>query len=567
MNTSKKLLLVIMFLLVSTDAKAVPAPQLVDPSRVKEQFEEHRFDPDVKPRITVQEAVAVKAPKGAEKIKINLSEIKIKDMNVYTAAEINAIYADKIGKTITLADLYVIAQEITRKYRNDGYVLTQLVVPPQTIDKKGKIELRAVEGFISTIAVEGTRNDKEKALIESYLNKIDRTKALNIRDLEHALLLVNSIPGVSARSILSPSANKVGGADLSVIVEHKAYKGSLGLNNFGTKYLGMTQASSEMSFHSLLGNNERITTQFVVAPDRHEGAEMFYASAGYSQPINSYGTSMTLSGNNANTKPGSSLASFDAKGRSTGVVARLDHPIVRSRDFNLRSNIEFNYTNTRSKDNLGGPVIRDRTRVVRVGGSVDGLDTLFNAGYNSLAITASKGIDVMNATNKHQDDTTSPDSNGNQFEKIEAEIMRQQLITNDISLFLAAKGQLANGGLLSGEGFGVGGINWGRGYDNSEIVGDDGYAVKGELQWTDPVRVDFVSGYSVFAFYDLGKTWSDTASLPLDKQTRTSTGLGLRADVTEDVSANAIIAVPINREVAAEGDDNPRIFAGISKTF
>lgn len=546
---------------------AVPAPQLVDPSRVKEQFEEHRFDPDVKPRITVQEAVAVKAPKGAEKIKINLSEIKIKDMNVYTAAEINAIYADKIGKTITLADLYVIAQEITRKYRNDGYVLTQLVVPPQTIDKKGKIELRAVEGFISTIAVEGTRNDKEKALIESYLNKIDRTKALNIRDLEHALLLVNSIPGVSARSILSPSANKVGGADLSVIVEHKAYKGSLGLNNFGTKYLGMTQASSEMSFHSLLGNNERITTQFVVAPDRHEGAEMFYASAGYSQPINSYGTSMTLSGNNANTKPGSSLASFDAKGRSTGVVARLDHPIVRSRDFNLRSNIEFNYTNTRSKDNLGGPVIRDRTRVVRVGGSVDGLDTLFNAGYNSLAITASKGIDVMNATNKHQDDTTSPDSNGNQFEKIEAEIMRQQLITNDISLFLAAKGQLANGGLLSGEGFGVGGINWGRGYDNSEIVGDDGYAVKGELQWTDPVRVDFVSGYSVFAFYDLGKTWSDTASLPLDKQTRTSTGLGLRADVTEDVSANAIIAVPINREVAAEGDDNPRIFAGISKTF
>jgi len=105
MNTSKKLLLVIMFLLVSTDAKAVPAPQLVDPSRVKEQFEEHRFDPDVKPRITVQEAVAVKAPKGAEKIKINLSEIKIKDMNVYTAAEINAIYADKIGKTITLADL------------------------------------------------------------------------------------------------------------------------------------------------------------------------------------------------------------------------------------------------------------------------------------------------------------------------------------------------------------------------------------------------------------------------------------------------------------------------------
>lgn len=556
-----------MFLLVSTDAKAVPAPQLVDPSRVKEQFEEHRFDPDVKPRITVQEAVAVKAPKGAEKIKINLSEIKIKDMNVYTAAEINAIYADKIGKTITLADLYVIAQEITRKYRNDGYVLTQLVVPPQTIDKKGKIELRAVEGFISTIAVEGTRNDKEKALIESYLNKIDRTKALNIRDLEHALLLVNSIPGVSARSILSPSANKVGGADLSVIVEHKAYKGSLGLNNFGTKYLGMTQASSEMSFHSLLGNNERITTQFVVAPDRHEGAEMFYASAGYSQPINSYGTSMTLSGNNANTKPGSSLASFDAKGRSTGVVARLDHPIVRSRDFNLRSNIEFNYTNTRSKDNLGGPVIRDRTRVVRVGGSVDGLDTLFNAGYNSLAITASKGIDVMNATNKHQDDTTSPDSNGNQFEKIEAEIMRQQLITNDISLFLAAKGQLANGGLLSGEGFGVGGINWGRGYDNSEIVGDDGYAVKGELQWTDPVRVDFVSGYSVFAFYDLGKTWSDTASLPLDKQTRTSTGLGLRADVTEDVSANAIIAVPINREVAAEGDDNPRIFAGISKTF
>lgn len=563
------LLSVAVILLSPVSAQALPATpsSQADPSRVQGQFEDKRFDSVVKPKINIKETALTEAPKGADKIKMILSGIKLSGAQIYTVDEIQKLYTDRIGQTITLADLYTIAQEITRKYRNDGYVLTQVVVPPQTIGKKGTAELRIVEGYIADISIEGTKSEKEKLLVTSYLNRLDKDKALNIKDLEHALLLMNSTPGIVARSVLSPSVSKIGAADLAVIVDHKAYEGSFGLNNYGTKYLGETQASTEMSFNSLLGNNEKITTQFVITPSSETLQELFYVSAAYSQPINQYGTSFTLSANNTNTTPGSTLDLYDTKGRSNTITARFDHPIVRNRSFNVKSNIQFDYTNSRSKDNLGAPVVRDRTRVVRLGGSVDFLDTLFKAGYNSISLTASRGVDVMNATDEQQGDTTRPDSDGNNFKKIEAEIIRQQLISNSISLLLAAKGQLSAGPLLSSEEFGFGGINWGRGYDNSEIIGDDGYAAKAEIQWNDPVKVDFVDSYSVFAFYDLGKTWNNDASFPLDKQTRTSTGLGLRADIAEDVTANAILALPLNREVLAEGDDNPRIFAGISKSF
>jgi len=562
----KRISLILMFVLaLPISAKA--QQQQVDPSRVRERMEEGRFDASIKPKVTIKETSSINAPAGADKIKLNLSKIKISGVTVYTADEIKKLYEDKLGKTITLTDVYAIANKIMMKYRNDGYVLTQVVVPPQTIGDKGVVELQVVEGFIDKFSVEGAADEGEKTFIEAYLEKIDNNKALRMGDLEHALLLVNTIPGVSARSVLSPSTSKVGAADLTVIIEHKAYEGSFGLNNYGTKYLGPIQADSKIAFNSLFGNDEQISLGMVWAPDDEKWQEMFYVSASYIQPISSSGTILTLSADNTNTKPGDIFETLDAKGRAVSLSARLDQPLVRSRGFNVNGNVAFDYTNSRSKDNLGGPIVNDRIRVARVGVDISFLDTLGSAGYNSIQVKYSNGVDAFNATDKHQGDTTRPNSQGNQFKKIEAELSRQQLITNDISVLLAAKGQLSNGPLLSGEEFGFGGISWGRGYDGSEIIGDDGYAAKGEIHWREPVKSDFVESYSVFAFYDIGKTWNDDASAPLEEQIRTSTGLGLKANVTEDVRADVVLAFPINRDVASEGDRNPRLFAGVSREF
>ncbi len=47
------------------------------------------------------------APAGAENIAINLEELQIDGVNIYTAEDLDPIYKDKLGSKISLADVYV----------------------------------------------------------------------------------------------------------------------------------------------------------------------------------------------------------------------------------------------------------------------------------------------------------------------------------------------------------------------------------------------------------------------------------------------------------------------------
>ena len=60
------------------------------------------------------------------------------------------------------------------------------------------------------------------------------------------------------------------------------------------------------------------------------------------------------------------------------------------------------------------------------------------------------------------------------FFKMEAEIQRLQRVFSELNVLFGVKGQWANNALSSTEEFSVGGMNYGRGFDSSEIIGDDG---------------------------------------------------------------------------------------------
>lgn len=137
-----------------------------------------------------------------------------------------------------------------------------------------------------------------------------------------------------------------------------------------------------------------------------------------------------------------------------------------------------------------------------------------------------------------------------------------------MNVLFGLKGQLSNDAQLSSEEFGFGGKDYGRGYDPSEIVGDDGYAGKIELQWNQPYDLDFVDKYHVYTFFDAGRVWNNdpvTASQGID--TATSTGLGVRATFAKDVNAGLMIAYPLDRSVQTTGNQGPRIFFNLSKDF
>lgn len=517
------------------------------------------------PKVEVKTPNAAGAPAGADKIKLTLKNVSFDGMTVYTPAELQGVYADKIGKQITLADVYTIANALTAKYRNDGYILTQVVVPPQTIDG-GNVNLRVVEGFIDNVTVDGVADDSEREMIKVYADRARTSRAMNVHDLEQAVLLINDLPGVTARSVLSPSPNKVGAADLRIIVERNRFDGLVSLDNYGSRYLGQYEATAAFAANSLLGLNERIGTQLVYAPGREMDKELLFGDISYSQPVGRFGTKIELNGALTSTDPGYTLSEFDINGRSVFLSAKVDQPIIRTRALNWGVYGLLDGRNVDTDSNIEA-TRTDHIRALRIGSEVDYLDTFFGAGYNTFNIELSKGLGILGAS--QQGDANMSRTLGDpKFSKVEMEFQRLQRLTNKANLLVGVKGQHSTDNLLSSEEFGVGGSSYGRGYDPSEIVGDDGVAGKLEVQFNNPIAWNLVDTYQLYGFLDGGRVWNGDATTSADKKiSLSSTGVGIRATFPAQTQAGAYIAIPLSRDVQSMGDQDARFYFNVAQPF
>lgn len=543
------------------------ATRAADPSRAQKNILDQQIKPQLSPVYEVKSAAMQKAPAGAENIKFVLQNLMIEGATAYPQTDIQALYADQIGKEITLADVYTIANTITNKYRNEGYILTQVVVPPQEIEG-GNVKLGIVEGFVEKIAIEGETKESEAEQIRRYAENVTMKGVLNSKDLERNLLLINDLPGVTARTILSPSKTTVGASDMTIIVERDREEASLGFDNYGSRYLGAYQGTAIGTLNSYFGQNERINGQFVLSGDQDRLDELAFGSASYEQPITRDGTTIRAQASYARTRPGYDLKEFDVRGRSEYFILGVSHPCIRTRDQSLYVRGSFDARNVSSKNNVES-TRKDKIRSVRAGINYQVIDTVVGVGANAVDFEISQGIGLLGASDKG-DDNLSRERGDPQYTKANVQAQRLQRLSNKTNLLIAAEAQISADPLLSSEEFGVGGFGMGigRGYDPSEIVGDDGIAGKIELQFNQPVPIPELHDYQLFTFFDTGRVWNQDATSSSDKRNSLSSfGVGIRADITEQTKAGFAVAKPLTREIDTRNDRDIRLLFNLNHEF
>ena len=192
------------------------------------------------------------APAGAAEVRFVLAAVQVDGVTVYSAAEIRSSYADLLGTEITLARVYELAAAFTRKYRNDGYVLSQVVVPQQAI-RAGAVRLQAIEGYVASIRIQGEVLGP-RADLDAYTERIRASRPLRAADLERNLLLVNELAGLTARATLSPAAEP-GASDLTIDVSQRRARGAIGLSNRGSKSLGPWRVDASGEAYALLARS------------------------------------------------------------------------------------------------------------------------------------------------------------------------------------------------------------------------------------------------------------------------------------------------------------------------
>ena len=145
------------------------------------------------------------------------------------------LYADMLGREISLAAVYDLARRITAKYGAAGYVLSRAIVPPQNLGPRGAVvRIQVVEGYVDQVIWPMEKLARYRDFFTDYTARIVADRPANIRTLERYLLLANDLPGLKFSTTLKPSATNPNASMLVVEVKEKTFDAIARIDNRGT---------------------------------------------------------------------------------------------------------------------------------------------------------------------------------------------------------------------------------------------------------------------------------------------------------------------------------------------
>jgi hemolysin activation/secretion protein len=337
---------------------------------------------------------------------------------------------------------------------------------------------------------------------------------------------------------------------------------NLSVDNSGSKYIGPWTANAHIDVADTIGpftqTSLSLSTDFENELKNIEISQLI--------PLNSDGIKMVATAGYTKGHPGFTLEPEDVHSDTLRLGLGAGWDVIRQRTQNLNIFTGLDYQNA-DTDVLGGfPFVRDHTRTLKVFGHFDNQDRY--AGTSVLEGTLSHGLDILGASQPN-DPLLSRLKGRPDYTKIEASAYRYQNIDEDWNAIIGATGQYSATPLLSAQEFGFGGQAFGRAYDPSELVGDQGVGFKTEIRYDG--LIDLYDGRHAqpYAFYDIGKIWNlDLGEPPADSAA--SAGLGLRYPLPYNLGLDFSLAQPLTRKADApqygNGND-PRFVMFLSGNF
>ncbi|MEN3373959.1 ShlB/FhaC/HecB family hemolysin secretion/activation protein [Dechloromonas sp. ZS-1] len=508
-------------------------------------------------------------PEQAGQVKLNLKSLTFSGNTAFTSDELSVLAADLLGKEITLLDIYRLRDAITKKYGDAGFGLSKAIVPEQRIQAEGMVQLQVIEGFVDEVIIEGG-NDVQQEYLAYMGEKIKAERPLKASTLERYLLLANDRFAIKVTSTLRQSEKTPAASTLILKVEEAPkFDGGASIDNRGTKAVGKNQFNGDVSINGLLGRASKTTVGYATV---EQGSELQYWSLNHTELLSNEGTALTFGYTNSLSKPGTTaLRLLDQTSKSEGWSAKVSHPFIRTRQENLTAHVKYDQKDTESLS-LNATTSFDKIRSVRIGLNYDNADAY--EGINQALLEYSHGIQGLGSTDNNSPLKSRADGRPD-YQKITINLSRKQELSyfspmlSKFSVNAALMGQYSDRGLLSSEECGLGGQQFGRAYDASEIMGDSCMAGSLELRYTLNTQDTPFQYAQLYTFYDGGQTTNHTPLNATDKKSKslTSSGLGVRYGLGKYMTGSVEYSKPMTRDVANENNRDARVFASIAVRF
>ncbi len=461
-----------------------------------------------------------------------LSATVIDGSRAYTPTQLFAAYRDQLGRPITTASTQAIVAQIEALYLRDGYSRPELRLD-EALAANGILRVAVFEAQITRVVFSGDAGPHAVRL-EELASDLSLRVPLQTTDLQATLQAMRNLPGLTVRANTRRDESRRNAYALTVATEYKPLDATIQISNRGTRGIGPMFVSNQLVANGLLGQRERIGLFASAATDSDE---YFGGGAFVDIPVTADDTHLSVTAFRSRSNPTEepdrndhydrqrmslrALGTLDAAAwADVGWSASFDwddHDITRD-DARLR-------TETLGVLELGGRISG------RVGSSSEYL----------LGLQVRRGLDGFG-----------------DFLLTRLQFTELLQFAQRWSVRLDALGQQSADVLPDCERYRIGGERLGRGFEITQMAGDQGFGAKAELRREMTGAAARLGKASLYGFYDFAAAWKQDEP---GRESAATAGIGLAVEYWR-LSGFLEVAKPLTH-ADIEGDRDTKVFAEV----
>ncbi len=434
--------------------------------------------------------------------------------------------------------------------RNEGAFAAKVYILPQDIIDH-TITLNVIEGHLAEngVVLEHSSSRVNSEVIRNQLvHTLKPGSKITSDKFERAIYLTNDLPGIAGTENLLFPAAKVGEAGLEVITRDEALvSGNVSYDNFGDYVTGRNRAAVTVQLNSPTGHAEQITVGGNVT---EKGSAFGYIDTNLLLCPTGLSGGVSIDYLNYKTDETNNLS-----GTGLDASVYLRYPIIRSRLFNLNSELNYTYSNLEDENDL--EKVSDRVlQIVSLKISGDMSDHLLGGGVTTFQVEGFAGdVNLDGYLPFKTDDALHANTQGS-FTRITYSLTRLQHLVGNLQAYVAVNGQFASKHMDSHQSISFGGPFEFPGYHSGEIFGDEGWMFHGDLRYTIDTP-PWGGELQVSLFYDYGELTTHTVEIvggfPVagaadTSYTLQSAGLGL-SQSWENITLKGVLGWQINNDI------------------
>ncbi|WPN75410.1 MULTISPECIES: ShlB/FhaC/HecB family hemolysin secretion/activation protein [Pseudomonas] len=467
--------------------------------------------------VQVPDAGAAAAQPLLMDTKIKLQTVQIEGGTLYPLNELAEIYKPLIGRQATLAELIEATRNITRRYQQDGYLLSYAFLPQQNFND-GVARVVLVEGYVRDIQIQGDVG-RVKALLDKLAAKIQTERPLTRKTFERYTTLMTRIPGVTIQAQVPPPGTTDGATTLVAQASRKPFTSTLSTTEDNRNG---TQALLGVSSNSQTAMGEQLTLSGLFPPgDDHE----HYYRLDYNQFINDEGAQLALSASRYRADPGTNVLldnglQLKPHRENDRYSIGFTLPLIAASNELLTAGSRLYAVNDKTRYKvIGFPLsVEERTDIRALAFESDWR----KADARQLRILSGgvyQGVDSMGAkTNNNAIDLD--------FFRLRLSGVQSDKFLDNWQGVLSAALYWSDDTLPDSERAVFGGQNFGRGYPDDQASGDKGWGVAYEVNYSFNRDGNWVRILQPYFVLDRSRSWFN--ELPVKANNLSSAAIGLR---------------------------------------